>query len=196
MIRKIHTKTKQKMIKKLKEKFKQRKIRRAKIREFIESQPSAYDNTEISWDAPEHIKHKRGKVWKVIVSALLTAAIVTGFVHQAWTFSLAIVAFALVYYLLNKEHPQDVEISVSNIGIKVGKRRYPFTRIKSFWLVYEPPYTKTLYVRVEGDLVVDVSIQLNDQDPSEVRDFLIERIPEREGHNQSLTEIFSRLLKI
>ncbi|MFH1533670.1 MAG: hypothetical protein ABID64_01955 [Nitrospirota bacterium] len=184
------------MIKKLKDKFKQRKIRKVREKEYIENQPSAFDNTVISWTAPEHLRHKRGKIWKVIVAALLIAAIVTGMAHQAWTFSLAIVVFAIVYYLVNREPTKDVEVSISDIGIKVGKRKYPFTRIKSFWLVYEPPYTKSLYVKVDGELVVDISIQLNSQDPSEVREFLIEKIPEKEGHNQSLTEIFSRLLKI
>lgn len=184
------------MIKKLKDKFKQRKIRKAKEREYLASQPSAFDNASISWTAPEHIKHHRGKIWKVIAGALLIAAIVTGIVHQAWTFSLAIGVFAVVYYLVNREPTKDVEISISDIGIKVGKRKYPFTRIKSFWIIYEPPYTKTLHVKVDGDLVVDISIQLNTQDPSVVREFLIEKIPEREGHNKSLTELFSRLLKI
>lgn len=184
------------MIKKLKEKFKQRKIRIAKQKEHIENQPSAYDNASISWTAPEHIKHNRGKLWKVIVAALLIAAIVTGVAHQAWTFSLAIVAFAVAYYLINKEPTKNVEVSISDIGIKVGKRKYPFTRIKSFWLIYEPPYTKALYVKVDGEWVVDIQIQLNKQDPSEVREFLIEKVPEREGHNQSLTELFARILKI
>lgn len=162
----------------------------------MQNQPSAFDNAVISWIAPEHIRHKRGRLWKVIVAALLIAAIVTGIAHQAWTFSLAIVVFAIVYYLLNREPAKDVKVSISDIGIKVGKRKYPFTRIKSFWLVYEPPYTKSLYVKVDGELVVDVSIQLNKQDPSEVREFLIEKIPEREGHNQPLAELFSRLLKL
>ncbi len=184
------------MIKKLKEKFKQRKIRIAKEREYLENLPSAFDNTAISWTAPEHIRHNRGKIWKVIVASLLIAAIVTGVVHQAWTFSLAIMVFAIVYYLVNREPTKDVEVSISDIGIKVGRRKYPFTRINSFWLVYEPPYTKSLHIRVDKDLVVDVSIQLCRQDPSEVREFLMEKIPEREGHNQSLTELFSRLLKI
>ncbi len=184
------------MIKKIKDKFKQRKIKKAKLREFLHSLPSAYDNKVIIWNAPEHTVHRRGKLWKVIVIGLLIAAMVTTLVHQAWTFALTIVAFTFVYYLLNREHPKEVEISLSDIGIKVGRRKYPFSRVKSFWLVYEPPYTKTLYVKMEGELVVNIAIQLKDQDPSEVREFLIEKVPESEGQREPLTDIFSKLLKI
>ncbi len=184
------------MIKKIKNKLEQRKIKKAKLKEYLHNLPSAYDNIVISWTAPEHIRHKRGKLWKVIIAGLLIAAMVLGVTHQAWTFALAIAVFAIVAYIVNREHPKDVKISISDIGIKVGKRKYPFTRIKSFWLIYEPPYIKTLNVNVDGELAVNIAIQLIDQDPSRVREFLIERIPEKEGHNESLTDIFARLLQI
>ncbi len=109
---------------------------------------------------------------------------------------MAVSVFVIAYYLIHRDHPKDVEISISDIGIKVGHRKYPFSRIKSFWLMYEPPHIRTLNIKVHGELAVDISIQLNHQDPSKIREFLIEKIPEKEGHQESFSDIFARLLKI
>lgn len=184
------------MIKKIKNKFKQRKIRKAQRKEYLKNLPSAYDHTVISWIAPEHTKHERGRLWKVLIPAMLLAAIILGVLHNAWTFSLAIVVFATVYYALHREHPKDVDIIVSDIGIKVGERRYPYSRIKAFWIIYDPPYIKTLNLHVNGEFAVHIPVQLGDQNPAEIREFLLEKIPEREGETESLSDIFLRLFKI
>lgn len=184
------------MISKIKENFKKSRIKRVQIREYLEALPTAYDEKVISWEAPERIKHKRGKFWKIFMSAAFISAATIAFVHNQWTFSMAIIAFAIVYYLINKEHTKDVEVSISNIGIKVGKRKYPFSKIKAFWIIYEPPLVKTLNIKVHNDLSGDISIQLNEQDPSEIREFLIERIPELEGKSEALSDILVRLFKL
>lgn len=158
--------------------------------------PSAFDEAIISWLAPEFIRYERGKIWKVLAVAAVLAAAVLGVLYNAWTFSLAVVIFAIVYYLLNREHPKDIQISLSNVGIKAGKRRYPFGKIKSFWIIYDPPFAKTLNIRVEGDFVSDITLQLNEQSPADVREFLMEKIPEQEGQQEPISDIFLRLFKI
>ncbi len=184
------------MISKIKNHFKKRAIKKAQIKEYLRSIPSAYDNKIISWVAPEHVRYQRGTLWKVIIGIFLITSIGLGIYYNAWTFSLAVSVFVIAYYLIHRDHPNDVEISISDIGIKVGHRKYPFSRIKSFWLMYEPPHIRTLNIKVHGELAVDISIQLNHQDPSKIREFLIEKIPEKEGHQESFSDIFARLLKI
>lgn len=191
------------MLKKIKAKYHQHKLKRAQKREArhqqlyeLKNTPSAYDEAILSWVTPEAIRHERGTIWKFLIGIALIFTIAWGIVYNAWTFSLAIGVFAVVYYLIHLEHPKDIEIKISNIGIKVGGRKYPYSRIKAFWLIYEPPYIKTLNLRVSGEMVSDITIQLNGQHPADVRQFLMERIPELEGQSEKLSDIFLRLFKI
>ncbi|MFH1218781.1 MAG: hypothetical protein V1679_02990 [Candidatus Peregrinibacteria bacterium] len=184
------------MIKKIKEKFNQRKIRRAVHREQVRSMPTEYDNHVITWQAPEFVKHQRGLLWKITAPLAVVIASVFGFIYNAWTFSLAIMAFALAYYVFEKEQPKIVNVLISEVGIKVGHRKYPFGRIKAFWITYDPPFTKTLHIRVENDIARDIMIHLHEQKSSEVRRFLIKRIPELEGKTPTLTEGLLRLFKL
>lgn len=180
------------MFKKLKQK---RKERKEKIYRLL-NEPSAYDDAILSWVAPETIRHERGLAWKIIISLILAAAIAWGIVYNAWTFSLAVGVFAIVYYIIHLEHPKDVEIVISEIGIKVGGRKYPYNRIRAFWVIYEPPFVKTLNLRISGGIGGDITIQLDGQHPAPVREILIGKIPEMEGQAEKVSDIFLRLFKI
>lgn len=184
------------MIKKIKKLHHHYKHKRAERRKARELAPTAFDHSVITWTAPEHYQHNRGIIWKIVMTVLTLGAIVFGIYYDAWTFSLAIGTFAFVYVLVNFEHPKEVDVQISSVGIKVGGRKYPFSRIRAFWFVYEPPMVKTLNIRVDGELIADIVIQLGDQHPEEVRDYLIKKIPELSGKHESLTEIFLRLLKL
>jgi hypothetical protein len=185
-----------KVIKKIKNKIKTRKIRKAQEREYLRTLPSAFDHAALAWIAPEHHEHQRGKFWHVIMGGMLLAAVITAFVHNAWTFSLAILAAALAYYTAHREPHKQVEIKISEIGIKVGNRKYSFGKIRAFWIHYDPPITKTLNIKVDDDLAGEITIQLHNQNPAEVREFLIDKIPELSGRKEAIGDIFAKLFKL
>lgn len=181
------------MIKRIKEKIKLFSARRRE--RHTANIPSVYDNAVVSWITPEYIRHERGTVWKIIMPTVMIASAIIGYYYDNWTFSLAVVVIAIVYFLLHLEHPKNVEVKLSDIGIKVGTRVFPYGRIKSFWIIYEPPYVETLNFYAKGSLM-EMTIYLNNQDPSKIRDFLINKIPEIEGKTESLSDIFLRIFKI
>ncbi len=158
--------------------------------------PSAYDKALISWETPEYVVHERGIFWKIFMILLAIFVVVSGFYYGNWTLSLAVLVFAVVYTLIGLEHPQNVKVKLSDVGIKLGVRCYPYSRITNFWIIYEPPFVTTLNIHVDGEFIADITIQLNGKDPSEIRNFLIMKIPEMEGKRESLSDIFVRLFKI
>jgi Ca2+-dependent lipid-binding protein len=178
------------------QKLRQKQEEQKKLREQMQSQPSAFDDAIISWVAPESMKHERGKTWRMVMLGAVIVFAIGGIIYNAITFSLAIITFAFVYYLLMMENPKDIEIKISNVGIKVGGRRYSYGEIKAFWIIYEPPHFKTLNLKIQNNINSDVVIQLNDQNPAEVRDFLIKRIPEMQGGKENFSEILARIFKI
>jgi len=151
---------------------------------------------KISWEAPEIEHHERGLVWKITMSIIVLSIIVLGLFYNNWTFSLLIFVFALTYYLSNFKKPEILIVKISNIGIKVGTRNYPYSRIEKFWIIYEPPFISTLNISIQGELLNQITIQLNEQDPSEIREFLSKKIKEDKGKIISLTDIILKLLKI
>ncbi len=157
---------------------------------------NAFDDAVIAWVAPEAIRHERGKVWKMVMLAIIIGFVVWGIMSQALTFSIAVIVFAVVYYFVGMNSPKDVEVKISQVGIKVGDRRYSYSIVKAFWINYEPPYTKTLNIRIKNNINCDVTIQLNEQNPAPIREFLMKKMPELENQNEKLTDILARIFKI
>ncbi|MFA6917747.1 MAG: hypothetical protein WC285_02835 [Candidatus Gracilibacteria bacterium] len=191
------------MLKKLKEKYHSHKLHRAQKHEAgqqlisqIKNAPSAFDEAQITWEAPEYVVHQRGLAWKITM--LVFVALIAGLslYYDAWSFALVIVVFAAVYAMVHLEHPRNVQVKLSEIGIKIGFRKYSYSKIKSFWIIYEPPFVQTLNIRVEGDFIGEITIQLAGQDPSEIREYLISKIPELEGKTESFSDVLVRLFKI
>lgn len=191
------------MLAKIKAKYQEHRLRKAQKREerkrhidLIKNSPSAYDEALIYWVAPETVIHVRGPLWKTVMGILVIAVVAWGIYDGSWTFSLVIGTFAIAHYLIHLEHPKATEIKISDIGIKVGTRKYSYSQIKAFWIIYEPPYVQTLNIRVQGKVNDDITIQLWHQSPSTVREFLMGKIPELEGQSEKLSDIFLRLFKI
>ena len=185
------------MIKKIKHRLKKRVSDRKLLRELLANAPSAFDKANISWVAPEGPEHERGKVWKITSLFLVVSLIALALYSRVWTFALAIGVFSFVYYFLHYRKPvKRQEIVISDIGIKLGSKKIPFSRIKAFWLIYEPPFTKTLNLRVSDDLFGEITVQLEEMDPSLIREFLIDKIPEIEGKKETISDILVKLFKL
>jgi hypothetical protein len=58
------------------------------------------------------------------------------------------------------------------------------------------PGLKTLNLRVHRQFYSDTIIQLMDEDPAQIRNYLVGQIPEWEGKEERLQDLILRLLKL
>jgi hypothetical protein len=194
------------MVKKLKLKSKLAKVKREEKRlhkalkrealTLANRIDTAYDKAVISWTAPEYVKFKKGWIWYTIFTVLFLGGAAIAYLFSSWTFSLVLVAFFVVYMIFDRRKPKNVKVILSEVGIKVGSRIYQYGRIRTFWIIYNPPFAKTLNIRVHNEFLVDIEIQLGDQDPTVIYEFLSRKLPELEGKTESLLRHFERLFKL
>ncbi|PIZ75638.1 hypothetical protein COY05_03580 [Candidatus Peregrinibacteria bacterium CG_4_10_14_0_2_um_filter_38_24] len=184
------------MISKIASHLRDRKIKNAQRREMERNSESSFDSAVLSWTAPEFVKYKRGITWRIVVATVMISLILFGYFYNAWTFSLAVIVFAIVYGVVNRKEPKDVQVVLSEIGIKVGYRKYPYGLIKDFCIVYEPPYTSELHLRVSNDLAHEVVIQLWSQNPAEARNYLLRHLTEKRDHKEALSNALLKLFKL
>lgn len=156
-----------------------------------------YHEAVFAWKAQEYIRHKRGPMWYFGAVMSVILLVLSSLVAHNWTMTVAVISFASVYYYLHiHQHPREVEVVISQMGIKVGTMVFPYTHIQSFWIIYQPPFVKTLTIRVDKKFYSDVVIQLGNQDPVPVRQFLCTQVPELEGKNEQFADTLLRLLKL
>lgn len=162
----------------------------------IEESKNPFDEAIISWESPEYIQHEKGVIWYLAAIACALILCVYAIFTANWTLVLALIVLAAVYYRIHGFPPQNVKVKISKTGIKINSKEYPYQNIDSFWIIYNPPSTKTLNLKSNSRLLPDIAIQLGDQDPSELRAYLVSQIREREGREELFIDSLIRILKL
>lgn len=186
------------MFKKIKEKIQNRKNKRQGTNgENGEmNNPSRFNQAVFTWTAPLKHKAQKGKVWMIMASIVVAALLFYGAYTANWFFLVAIMVAVIVYALDHAEPTKEIEIKISDYGIKIAEHGIPFSNIKSFWIIHYGPFFSKLYLRTYQHLMPEIGIELMDQDPAEMREFLTRHIVEWEGKQEGFMDMFTRMLRL
>lgn len=186
------------MFKKLKEKIQNRKKQRqdGDKGSLGMSNPSRFNQAVFAWTAPMKSKVQKGSAWMITASVVVAMLLFYGAYTANWFFLAAIVVAVIVYTIDHAEPTREIEIKLSDYGIKMAEHGIPFSNIKAFWIIHYGPFFSKLYIRTYQHLMPDIGIELMDQDPAEIREFLTRHIVEWEGKQEGLMDICTRLLRL
>ncbi len=150
-----------------------------------------------SWLFASFEKHDRGMVWYAIAGGVVGLLLVWSYLTANFLFGLLMLIFIFVLFLRHVTEPSQVECEISDEGIRIGSKEYPFESIRYFWILEHDDDRAILYIEEKGGLRAILPIPVHDHDPSELRGFLRKFVEEhRERRHEPLLEWISRLLKI
>ncbi len=153
-------------------------------------------NLLLSWKIPEYTKYERGRNWFIIAGIIFVLLLLYAFYILDFLFVVILVLVAVIFGLRAKEEPMEIDFSILENGISVGKKFYPWKDLDAFYMIYEPPEVKKLYFDPKG-LRFRISIPLVKQNPLKVREVLLKYLFEDvEQEKEPLSEEFSRFLKL
>ena len=163
---------------------------------MTEEKGEDYGKILFSWKIPEYPSYKRGAGWYIgfilIFGGLIFYAIWTA--NFLFAIILALAGFIVLYSVFHS--PQELRFEIREDGIILGDHFYPYKGFKSFWIIYEPPEIKNLYLDFKG-WRPKLSVPLMNQNPLKVRETLLKYLEEDlEKEEESTTDYLSRRLKI
>lgn len=156
----------------------------------------AFEHALYSFRAPEYQHHEKSLLWFLIAGGVAALLVVYGLMSDGWTFSVAILVFSGTYYLFHRTKPDDVDIVISRVGVKIGRHYFPYSHIKYFWIVYDPPFVGKLYLRMTSRVHPDIFVSLEHTDIAEVRKNLRAHIDEMKGIHEPFSDTLVRLFKL
>lgn len=156
----------------------------------------AFDKALLTWRAPEYHQHEKSAWWFIIAGMAAAVLIFYGIKTDGWTFSIAVAVFAAVYYLMHREQPPIVDVKISEAGVKVGHHIFPYSHLKYFWIIYDPPFVKRLYLRETSRFHPEVFISLEDTNPAQVRAVLSRHTEELKGKHEPFSDSLVRLFRL
>lgn len=159
--------------------------------------PSDIGQVHASWDFPEFIQVKRSQTWYLVVSVIMVLLVVYAVYSANFLFAVILVLSAFILIYQHFQAPRKVPAIIGEDGIIIDRAFYPYKELKGFYIIYEPPQIKFLYLEFRNKLQKNLAIPLEEQNPLEIRKALLKYLKENLTiDEEDFNETFSRLLKI
>ncbi|HDQ22495.1 MAG TPA: hypothetical protein ENN28_00805 [Candidatus Uhrbacteria bacterium] len=149
-----------------------------------------------SWKIPEYVLPQRSRRWYFVMLGLAVFLIIYSIFTANFLFALIIIIAIYIIFLRMYHQPKELIFQIAEEGILVGNTFYEYSRIKNFYIIYNPPVVKKLFFTFKG-LSPDISIPLEDMNPLVIRKKLLEYIDEDlEKEYQSIDDQLETILKL
>lgn len=164
---------------------------------FSPQMPEDIGNIAIQWKFREYIEREKGKAWYFVVVGLLVALIAYAVLTTNVLFAVILVLAVFTIVFQNLQPAREIPVVIGEDGIIVDKSFYPYKMLKSFWLIYDPPEIKYLYLDFKSSVRKSLAIPLEDANPLELREALLNFIEEDLQHEEEeLDEILARMFHV
>lgn len=139
------------------------------------------------WIVPEYDKHERPRRWYMIMGTVAAVLILFGMFSGNFLFSLIIILAAIILFLQSQQEPLHVVFAITELGVIVGNRFYEYGELESFYIIYEPPDVKTMFIETDSIFRPRLRVPLVDMNPLDVqavmRAYLLEDIEKEEPYS-------------
>ena len=149
-----------------------------------------------AWEVSEGHLHERGAGWYAAAIIVGLVFLIYAIVTRNFLFGFIVIMFGVIMATHSMHPAGHYRCVITEFGLHIGARFYPWKDIEKFWIMYQPPEVKTLYLDFEG-LRPRLPIPLGDADPNEIRASLSSVIVEDTSHGEEpFSDWLIRVLKI
>ncbi len=165
---------------------------------FEPDEAQAYEGEPLlSWVFDEYERHHRGHLWFAVAGVAGLAMLIYAVVTQNFLFAILIIMFGVLIGLAAVHEPRQMVFVMTDLGVSVGDRFFPYKDFRGFWMVYEPPHVKNVYMQFKAMPRQQLIVPIDDQDPVDIRDTLIRFLDEEKGKDEEpFLDFLARFLKL
>jgi len=136
------------------------------------------------WTVPEYEKHERGTLWYALILGFGSLLVIYGLFSNNFLFALIIILAGIILFIQSRQEAPDVSVQITEFGVGLGGRFYSYSELDNFYIIYQPPDVKTLFIETVAHFRPLLRIPLLDQNPldirSDLRAFLKEDVEKEE----------------
>lgn len=181
----------------------EKEMNNLKAMPFGEAEENQSDDILASWEFPEHETIERGKWWYLIFIILIIGCLVYSYYDRNPMFVVILTGFIILYFVIERREPLLVRATLTPTGIFINNKFLEYQSFENFYIIYQPPQTKNLYLQPKAGLKSVLLLQsvillpLMDENPIAIREILLKFLPEDLSKEEiPATDGISRLLKL
>ena len=148
---------------------------------------------KISWKALEYKRKEKTTDWYWAVILIALAIVVISFIEHDALFAILIIISTGILISFSVIAPKIIDISINQKGFTVGKEMYPFATLESFWVENADEDNQKILLKSKKLVMPLIIIPLEEHHHLDVREFLLQYLPEVEMHEPLAQIIMERL---
>lgn len=152
------------------------------------------NNVLYSWYAPEFLYNEKPKYWHILIYSTVLILILAMVVFKQWFAIPVFILIGILVFQYSEVKPRNINVSITDLGILISNKFYPFSEIKTFWILYKPPL-KQINLELTKRFSPIISILLEDADPITIKDLLSPHIIQDSQRSEDLLDKFIRMLR-
>lgn len=146
----------------------------------------------LTWKALEYPHKHHSSDWFWGVGIITVGATILAIIFNNLLFAVFIIVSGIAVVLMALREPRMLTCTLNERGIKIDNDFYTYSTLVSFWVQVEYGAPKLL-LQSSKKLAPMIIIPLEDVHEDDVRDFLIDYLPEEEMHEPLAHHIFDLL---
>ena len=155
-----------------------------------QTQTKISKDKDISWDSDYSIY--TSPIWQKSLIFFLVIIVALFVIFRQGQVLITFFSLLLFVFILHvKIRHKIIKVSLSKGCLQFGERIISYQEIESFWIIFEPRGLKELSLRQKSWHSAYLKIPINNQNPIQIRNFLLNYIPE-ERHEDSIFDILGR----
>lgn len=156
-----------------------------------------YGTPLVTWQVDEYPRVERSTRWYLIAGILAVAMIIYAVATANFLFAVIILMAGIVTLVTSFTAPRRIDVVVTDMGVAIGDRFFEYKKIKDFSIAYQPPEVKILYLDFVSPLTPLLSVPLEETDPNNVRETLLDYCQENlDRTEETLTDRMRRVYKL
>ena len=148
----------------------------------------------MEWEAREYEYQPKSPDWYWAVGIIGFGFFFVALALKNFLFAILVVLGTFTLAMYGARRPKTARIAITARGIQVAKTLYPYDHLSYFWVNYDPPHVRELYLVSKKFFVPHISIPLGGADPNEIREHLLKFLEEKEIE-EPFRDVIARLLK-
>jgi len=149
------------------------------------------EQKELKWNTFEYEPYKKGSDWYWMVGIISISIVVISLIFNNILFGLFVLLGTFTLVLYASRVPSIISIEITKSGITMGKYRFPYSSLESFWVETEEGRPRII-LKSKKILMPHHTIFTETIDPEIVRDFLAEYLTEEEQSEPVHQQIMDR----
>lgn len=138
----------------------------------------------------------RGKLWYIITFSCVIGLAIWGFLTKQYGMSFIVLLLAGLTFYIENNSADDVEVIITDLGIKVWEGFYDYSKIKSFTFIYSGEHALIIRLKIAKKGIASLDLNIDNTIATELKTILPQFIDENEQEDLSFTDKLIRMLKL